>query len=91
MASNNDRREERNEQEAFFWEISWRFFFLSFFELVIIILNENEFNIEGLNLIKSDETHILEINFEGANPEKMALLIDQLRKLDSIKEVNWSQ
>ena len=58
---------------------------------ILNILNENEFNIEGLNLIKSDETHILEINFEGANPEKMALLIDQLRKLDSIKEVNWSQ
>lgn len=58
---------------------------------ILNILNENEFNIEGLNLIKSDETHILEINFEGANPEKMALLIDQLRKLNSIKEVNWSQ
>ncbi len=55
------------------------------------ILNENKFNIEGLNLIKSDKIHILEINFEGANPEKMALLIDQLQKLDSVKEVNWRQ
>ncbi|MFA7448563.1 MAG: MgtC/SapB family protein [Weeksellaceae bacterium] len=55
------------------------------------ILTENNFIVESFNLSKSNVSYIFEIKFESADAKKMAHLIKQLRKLDSVKEVFWSK
>lgn len=59
-------------------------------ELIHKILMTNQFSVQNLNLTKSGGFYEITFLFESADSKKIAKLIKKLRKLDSVKEVNWS-
>lgn len=60
-------------------------------DVIHAILTENKFKVEHFNLRKSNDSYTFEIRFESVDAKKMANLLEQLRKLDSVKEVFWSK
>lgn len=60
-------------------------------ELIYKILISDDIVVQNLNLAKTGNAYEITFLFESADSKKVAKLIKKLRKLDSVKEVNWSK
>lgn len=60
-------------------------------DLIHKILIMDDIVVQNLNLSKTGNAYEITFLFESADSKKVAKLIKKLRKLNSVKEVNWSK
>ncbi|MBS1628189.1 MAG: MgtC/SapB family protein [Bacteroidetes bacterium] len=60
-------------------------------ELLKNILNKNELNFQTFSLEKTENEFIFQLVFETIEPQKIETTINELKNINEIKEIYWSQ